>query len=118
MALGAKVVSPFRFVVRNTNSLFTSVRDGAKYAATWGKGEKNYDKIFPTPDNIYKQREKYKGGIKALNEFNDIQNPEKFVKNHQKTLKQLSSDDGGVRAKPPSLTSTLPSALTSTNIGN
>jgi hypothetical protein len=122
MALGAKVaspaVSPFRFVARNTNSLFTSLRDGLNYVASSGEGEKNYNKIASTLDGPYKQREGYKSAVKVLKEFNNIQNPEKFVKNHQKTLKQLSSDDGGVRAKPPSLTSTLPSALTSTNIGN
>ena len=129
MALGAKVVSPARFVVRNTNSLFKSVRDGGAVTVDFMRNTYNGDKtsnlykenkdvsMLPTPP-ILKEREKYKSAVKALKEFND-KNPEKFVKNHQKTLKTLnrsSSDGGGVRAEPPSLTSNLPSNLTSTNI--
>ena len=141
MAVGSKVTSaylPVRFVARNTHSLFKSVRDVGAGTVDLVKNKYNNNKesnlykeykgktLFPTPESDYKEREKYKSAVKAVKEFNNMQNPEKFVAKHQKILKIIKEEERlskpssvgvSIGAEPPQINS-APHPSTSTFISS
>jgi len=114
----ASATFPLRFVVRNAHSLFNSTR--AVGAGTVDLVRNKYNnnkesnlykeykdkKLFSSkPEsekNLYQQREKYKSALKGLKEVNNMQNPEKFVAKHQKTLKNIKyKEDSLSQASSP-----------------
>lgn len=142
MAMGNKAVSaafPVRFVVRNTHSLFKSVRDVGTGTADLVRNKYNNNKesnfykeykgktIFKTPESSYREREKYKSAVKAVKEANNMQNPEKFVAKHQKILKNIKKEERpsksssvgvSIGAEPPQINSAPPPPSTSTFISS